>query len=407
MLFFVPEAVELDAIFGAARHPLPARFIRRPPILRDASPAANHEQGSMGRHVVRMQRRDTPAAAGRRRGRVRRAPLLRAAPTATSVSRSPAIAIALVLALACAGVSAVYLQGTVARLLSSSLIAVAALLALALGVNRLSTGRSLREERIELVMDAEALTLSRFAGAADRLVTFDAGFGLTLFAAASREHVALAITTPTSAVCIGAIVGRNDRRFANWLQRAVTLPSDDLRVACMFPNGDSLELTAADLASFIHHLLALDPDAFERCYLTDAQGAPIVLDGTLLRAGARTFDLTEPFEWRASEFQESAGVADARFQATWVRQDHEEIAFVSLQGAEERSSVHELLGSRQGDNDAELRRDARLGRALDGPAPPRESRVAVDRLFMLPLRRALDGAALPRVASAAGNATSP
>jgi len=42
--------------------------------------------------------------------------------------------------------------------------------------------------------------------------------------------------------------------------------------------------------------------------------------------------------------------------------------------------------------------DARLMQAVTGEPPPRELRKAIDRLFMLPLRRALDRA--PRVSRA-------
>jgi hypothetical protein len=101
----------------------------------------------------------------------------------------------------------------------------------------------------------------------------------------------------------------------------------------------------------------------------------VVLEGALLQAGSRVFKLDEPFEWRATVFQESAGPVDACFQATWVRQRQQEIVFVSLGRLDDRP-------------------DEALHPAAFAP-PPRAARVAVDRLFMLPLRHALRAAVRP------------
>jgi hypothetical protein len=70
-------------------------------------------------------------------------------------------------------------------------------------------------------------------------------------------------------------------------------------------------------------------------------------------------------------------------QATWVRQGEGEVVLVSPMGGEIPRA---------------LARDARLMQATVGEPPPRELRRAIDHLFMLPLRRALDRA--PRASRA-------
>jgi hypothetical protein len=70
--------------------------------------------------------------------------------------------------------------------------------------------------------------------------------------------------------------------------------------------------------------------------------------------------------------------------------------------------MHDALAAASSSRaDPSLARDARLANAQFGPPPPRENRLAVDRLFMLPIRRMLDGAALPKRRPAPGDAPAP
>jgi hypothetical protein len=121
-------------------------------------------------------------------------------------------------------------------------------------------------------------------------------------------------------------------------------------------------------------------------YLCDAAGAKVTLEGDKLRVRDKLIDLSDPLEWRSYVFheggpivtptRESSGAIPAPvilYQATWARQGATELVMVCPLPAE--ASSWGMRGS-------------------DAP-PPRELRVAVDRLFMLPLRKALEGA--PRI----------
>jgi hypothetical protein len=118
--------------------------------------------------------------------------------------------------------------------------------------------------------------------------------------------------------------------------------------------------------------------------LQDASGDPVVLDRGELRVGARRIDLSAPLEWRAFVFEELGVHAVSLCQATWVRQGDGEVVLVAPLG--------------EGGASIQGAPDARLMQAVTGDPPPRELRRAIDRLFMLPLRRALDRA--PRISRA-------
>src|SRR6202042_3224344 len=87
--------------------------------------------------------------------------------------------------------------------------------------------------------------------------------------------------------------------------------------------------------------------------------------------GEGTFDLASPIEWRVFTFQEGEPGVAALYQATAIRQGTLEMVLV-CRAPEELASWS-------------------VGRGSDAP-PPRESRVAIDRLFMTPLRAVLEGA---------------
>jgi len=246
-----------------------------------------------------------------------------------------------------------------------------------------------------LVVDARGLSIVRDLDAR-LLVPFSSAFGVTLLTSARRDRVVVAFTSPHRTVCVGAESGSVSRAHASLLHHAVALPTEDLRLACLLPDGEPLELEARALWNLIDVIRGTHPVALQRCYLTDARGEQIAVEGSTVRAGPRTFDLSAPFEWRVSRFREHAGPMDTCFEATWLRQDHDEIAFVSLVRGDERTSLHDVLAEPVARGDPSLVRDARLASARLGPPPPRHARVAIDRLFMLPLRRVLDQAAAPR-----------
>jgi hypothetical protein len=129
--------------------------------------------------------------------------------------------------------------------------------------------------------------------------------------------------------------------------------------------------------------------------LSDARGAPLLVDGHELRIGERRFDLSLPLEWRAFVFQEPFGQAVAVYQATWIRQGAGEVVLVSLLPSLAPTGSGEIRSTGIAELDRAAIRDLRLMQATPDEPPPTEQRVAVDRLFMLPLRIALDKAPRP------------
>jgi hypothetical protein len=155
----------------------------------------------------------------------------------------------------------------------------------------------------------------------------------------------------------------------------VPVTDADLDDALAGPRHGSLSGKSA--AALFAEVERRAPTALGRIYLFDASGAKVTLEGDKLGAHDQVVDLAEPVEWRSFTFNEGGSTALTVYQGTWVRQGTTELVLVCPIPAEASS-----LG---------------LGRPSD-PPPARENRVAVDRLFMIPLRKALEGA--PRIARA-------
>jgi hypothetical protein len=233
------------------------------------------------------------------------------------------------------------------------------------------------------------------------LLAWDEPFGLTVLASADRATLLLALTSPRATRYLPATVRNAEDASAasTVLERATTAAASDLR------SDDESALSATDAERLLTGIERRCPAALERVYLSDAAGQAVVLDRTELRVGPRRIDLTAPLEWRASLFQERGAHAASVCQATWVRQGDVEIVLVAPLPAD---------GAWMGDADVAVRaagggavakrgvaRDLRLIQASAGEAPPRDARHAIDRVFMLPLRRALDRA--PRSSRIAGS----
>jgi hypothetical protein len=212
------------------------------------------------------------------------------------------------------------------------------------------------------------------------LVEWREPFGATVLANAARTRLALALTSQQAMrfVAVRVLDPGDAAEAPSLFDRAVTALETDLRA----DEGEAL--CAADAERLLSALAARAPGALDRVYLSDAAGEPVVLDRGELRVGARRIDLSAPLEWRAFVFQELGAHAASVCQATWVRQGDGEVVLVAPMA----------------DGEAPPREapDARLMQACAGDPPPRELRRAIDRLFMVPLRRALDRA--PRVSRA-------
>lgn len=230
----------------------------------------------------------------------------------------------------------------------------------------------------------------------ETLIDLDGGFGWTLFSSRSRDRVVLAVTSRAGTLFVAAPFGGTERRaHAGFLARASVVDGDETLDA-VGPDGRALELRAGDLVELVDALGSLDASAADRILLSDGRGQPLVLDGASLRVGEHRFDLMAPIEWRAFLFQEPFGGAVTVYQATWIRQGPSAVVLVALVPSilghptpPESSGIPEL--------DRALVRDLRLSHASAGDPPPQDQRVAVDRLFVLPMRAALDGA--PRASS--------
>lgn len=229
------------------------------------------------------------------------------------------------------------------------------------------------------------------------LVDWKQPFGLVVFASPDRARLLLALTSPGAMRYVSARVqDASDAAGASGLlDRATTAAESDLR-------ADEHALSAADAEQLLDYVARRSPAAVDRAYLSDASGEAIVLDRGELRVGARRIDLLAPLEWRASFFQELGAQVASVCQATWVRQGDVEVVFVAPMPGDRAWSPEADPAVRAAGKGAVVQRsvarDVRLMQASAGEPPPRELRRAIDRVFMLPLRHALDRA--PRVARA-------
>jgi hypothetical protein len=226
-----------------------------------------------------------------------------------------------------------------------------------------------------------------------QLLLLDEPFGVTLLASPRRDQVIAVLSSGSGTFYLGAAFDAPARRaFAPLLERCFTVIGDDVGMAAIGPDGEPLLLASDELASLLDALVEVSPACLEGLVSTDARGDSILLDGRHLRVGERAVDLGAPLEWKPIVFQEAFGQAVAVYQGTWIRQSSTELTLVSLLPA---------LGPAPGADldltsvDRGVLRDLRLMQASPESPPPTEQRVAIDRLFMLPVRHALDGA--PRI----------
>jgi hypothetical protein len=269
--------------------------------------------------------------------------------------------------------------------------------------------RRLRIDPIGIALETVGAPRDHGCIVQERLIDLSGSFGMTLLSDPIRHRLVLAVTATGRAVYFSARVSPDERHtYRSLLSSASTVSDDDAVLDALGPDGDPLELRLADMNVFIEILLQRDGMAMDRCFLSDTHGAPVVLDNHELHIGRQGFDLRAPLEWRAMLFQEPFGtitpVSDREpaqnppggvmvYQATWVRQGISEAVLVSL--IPSVSSVatppHPPAGEVPEVASAVLR-DLRLMQASPEPPPPAELRVAIERMFMVRLRAALDRA---------------
>jgi hypothetical protein len=246
-----------------------------------------------------------------------------------------------------------------------------------------------------LVVDPEGIA-RRQGDSITRLAIWGTPFGLTVFSTTDATTLLLAFTSPDWTRFVVARRALDDNAFPTTaLARAVTVTDSDL------PAGQDRALSVEDVETLLDAVTRRAPGALDRVYLSDAGGDALVLDAAELRIGSTPIDLNAPLEWRAFLFQERGAYAASVCQATWIRQADVEVVLVAplpgdsgwLGGARAAYNAANLQLPREARN--ALARDVRLMQASAGDPPARETRHAIDRLFMLPLRRALDAAPRP------------
>lgn len=226
------------------------------------------------------------------------------------------------------------------------------------------------------------------------LLEFGTPFGMTLLSNRQRDRVVLALTSKGGSFLVGGRVTTADRRSVlRLLSRATVISTDEVAFDAIGPDGVAIELSALDLSALFESLDDVDPAATDRLLLSDTTGAPLELDGENLVVRGMLFDLTRPLEWKPLLFQESFGQSLALYQGTWIRQGSSEVVLVSLLPPSVLDpNPLDFEGAGIPDLDVRAMRDQRLMQATAGTPPPNDLRVAIDGIFMLPLRVALDQA---------------
>ncbi|MRG91748.1 IMP dehydrogenase [Polyangium spumosum] len=239
-----------------------------------------------------------------------------------------------------------------------------------------------------ICVDGHGLFFQPESGPPENVVPLAEPFGMTLVTSAKRDRMVAVWSSPEGLFYVGSTFEGPARRALGALfDRAFTAVGDDAALEALGPDGAPLELLPSDFAALVFAVEELDPACVERLVLSDARGAPLTLDGRELVVGERRFDLTAPLEWRPFVFQEAFGQAVAVYQGTSIRQGGSEAVLVAL-----LPSILPYEFGEEGELDRSLLRDLRLMQAPPEDPPPRDARVAIDRLFVLPVRSALDKA---------------
>ena len=262
-----------------------------------------------------------------------------------------------------------------------------ALMAVAIGLrSRSVTNRFTRRRGV--VLDGSRLFFQSSNNTPRCVVSLRDPFGLTLVKSPERDRIVAVWSSPDGLFYVGTSLDKAARRTLGPLfDRAFTVLGDDAALEAIGPDGQALELPPTDFASLVLAVDEIDPACQFRLVLSDARGAPFTLDRSELVAGERRFDLEAPLEWRPFVFQEALGQSVTIYQGTSIRQGVSEAVLVSLLPSFVPFEVRD-----SGQFDRAMLRDLRLVQAGPEDPPPRDARVAIDRLFVLPVRSALDTA---------------
>jgi hypothetical protein len=263
-----------------------------------------------------------------------------------------------------------------------------------------------RSARAWLVVDKDGISRREATGPREtRIARFAEPFGLTVLSNRERTRAVFAFTTKdqTRFVPVRLAGAAPTPETRDLLARAATVTDGE---ALLGRTPDAPALSATDGMRLLRIVQEKTPATLDRILLSDSHGAAIALDGDSLTVGERSVDLRAPLEWRGFMFRESVGQVMMFYQATWIRQASTELVLVAPMPTEISSAMvgrATAMGEMARDSQVQRAalRDLRLALALPDVPPPREQRVGIERIFMLPLRRAIDRAPrLPRSALA-------
>lgn len=316
------------------------------------------------------------------RPRKARAPRWRLGPRP---ARVPRLAVVLAAASACALAAA------------SPLAGLAAALAVLGGLAAIRLVQDARATRGWVVCGERCIARVDRGGHETALADWDEPFGVTVLANHGRTRCLLAFTTAKRTrflpVRTSATTREETLAVRALLAQAGTVADADVMRAV------APAISAPDASDLLAVIAERASRALGRLHLTGAGGQDVVLEEQRLRCGESVFDLRAPLEWRGFLFHESLGATASVYQATWVRQGGAEVVLVAPLPPEIAVGGR----SRPRDGQPPSARDLRLMQSAPGEPPPRALRVAVERVFMLPLRQALDRA--PRAKRGAGPAS--
>jgi hypothetical protein len=243
-----------------------------------------------------------------------------------------------------------------------------------------------------VVVRGDAIGFDAGDGAFAPLVGLEGPFGVTLFANRARTRAVLVVTTPEASCYVGALVREGDQSpCRELLAAAFTVANDERALDAAAPDGAPLVVSGGTLLRLYDRLCTRDARCTGRLFLSDARGAPVVLDDASLVSGPLAFDLERPLDWQGLLFREGQGVASV-YQGTQVRQGDQEAVFVALLPALASLSPGDTASTGEPLVERAVVRDQGLLNVTVVDPPPPHLRVAIERLFMLPLRAALSHA---------------
>ncbi|HEX7663539.1 MAG TPA: hypothetical protein VF407_03470 [Polyangiaceae bacterium] len=202
------------------------------------------------------------------------------------------------------------------------------------------------------------------------LADWKAPFGVSLFASKSGDRGLIAFTSDGATRYLGVHVSADEDSVAATLFDRSAIRADD---DALFTQSVDQSLRAKSAAALLAAVESREPEATSRVFLTSIRGEAVVVAGNAMKVGEREFDLRAPLEWRPFLFHEVAGQVTTIYQATWLRQE-----------TAERTNEVVLVAPLPATS------DVRLSPSLADAPPARDVRIAIERLFMPVVRRALE-----------------